>query len=926
MNDVVNKSQFAKLPFARKLSDEDKAVVSKLVKAQSNNVKGQGRNRAAEMPGMGVVSKVAMQTANNANDSRNLFQVLPDMELAKSILVSAILSPTDLTKRTLIYSLEDNQLDSNLSGPLLRLIKDRLEALIRINKQLPSMLEGALFGAGSYPILVLPPSTIDNVINTTQRPNMESLSGEVDKDGWYRPFGVLGYPDVNGRYTAAMEMFGLDTQKLGQSTLKENFTVSFERVGNEKAPLAKLKGKVFVTDNPDVLKNPQLIERIRKHRMSEIYGARFKRKGSSRTAGGSSGTISREEVSQEARGDKKVPTLGEVENMFYLNRQYTNTPMQTLYTAKQLGTENVGNPVVLYPPPEAVMPVHVPGNPRQHVGYFLILDAFGNPLSMSFKDDYYADIRSTIGGSGDMNSQLLGMVRRGQNSGSTAAFQDNEIAEMTAAYAKIVEDDLLNRLRSGAMTGDYQLSYTEEIMRLMFSRALKEKNTLMLFVPVELMTYIAFDYNEYGVGKSLLEDGKILGSIRAALLFAGTMAAIKNATGTQTVRITVPEEDDDAWGTVEFMLNEYIKINGGGMFPFGVTHPAEMITNLQNAGRNIVLEGNTAFPDAKFDVEDRAGTHRELNTDLDEMMRKRHIQMFGLTPEIMDASTGADFATTVVNQHLMLLKRVVQYQEDFCPFLTDFIRNYIVSSGTLMAELRQYVEENKTHLPKEYKNKIDDFLMDMLNVLVVNLPAPDIDRMDEQIGRFQKYTDAVTAALDAYFKEEMFDQTQAMELFESIPSAKAVLLGYFQRKWLRENNVLPELDIFNTVDEEESPVFDLMGENERHMDGILKSMEAYLEKSNRAARARRKRLAVEKAKMDAADAEGEGGDAGFSDPGYTGFDDGGDPAAGTNVTEVGGATDEAPAAGEEDLGLDLDTDEGPGDELPPDEDLDTPAT
>lgn len=856
MSEDVIKSQFAKLPFSRKMTDADKATVQMLVKPGATTAGSKRRNRGMEVPGFNTMSKISAKTASNINDAKNLFQVLPDMDLAKSILVSAILSPTDLTKRTLIYSLGENQLDSNLSGPILRMIKEKLETLIKINRMLPEMLEQTLFGAGSYPIMVLPTSTLDHVINTNTRPNMEALADEIDvKNNWYRPYGILGCPDEHGQYKATLENFSLDyTNQLTRSVKKDNFTLSFEQftVRTDAGTVTKkveFPGKVLVSDNFNLLKNPALTEKVRKHRTSEIYGSRLKgrRPVVRPSADGTSGeTVSAEDQNK----DVKVPGLGDVENMFYLNRRYKNSPVQPLLTPKQTGEDNATHPLVLKVPAEAVIPVHVPGNPRDHVGYFILLDPMGNMLQINLSNDYYNDIKTSMGNGGDAASNLLTMVRQGQQGITSNDLGQQEIAEMTAAYGKIVEDDLLNRLRTGALTGDYELSRTDAVMQLMFSRALKNKNTLLLYVPVELMTYIAFDYNEYGVGKSLLEDGKILGSIRAALLFANTMSAIKNATDTQTIKIQVPEADEDPYGTVEFMLAEHAKINDGGQYPIGMTSPMDMISALQRAGKNVVVEGNTAFPEARFDVESREGSHKEINMDLDDRLRHRHIQMFGLTPEIMDSSTDVEFATTVVNQHLMLLKRVVQYQEDFTPFLTDFVRSYLLNSGPIMEELRTLVKENKKYLPKEYKGKVDDFIADLFDVLEVNLPAPDIDRLEDQMKRFNTYTESITVAVDAFIKEEMFDNTDAEGYVESIATVKAVFIANLQRKWLRENNVLSELDIFGTVEEDSSPLHDLLEENAHYTDTMLKALENFMEKVHDNAMARKKRKELEDQRLE----------------------------------------------------------------------------
>jgi len=934
-----------KLSTFKSMGDDTEAVTSKLVKsnvASNGSSRGPGKNRPMTMPQMSLLSKLIGKTASNINDAKNLFQVLPDMDLARQILVSAILSPTDLVSTTLIYSLADNDLDDNLTGPMLREVKEYFEKTYRIKKLLPEMLSDALFMKGSYPMLVLPESTIDQAINSTGRFSMESLRDEIDESGLYRPLGILGIPDQEGNYSVSHEsmfnLFNYDSGRVSKFT-QEQFkvkadTISFETYatdGSRQKKQLKIKGGITVTDNINVLKNPMLQDRARQHRVSEIYGARFGGKRRRTTPPG--GTTVSHEGSPVQGGvvqlNNALPTasvkaqkpmgLDRVEQTFYKSRNYAQVPIQPLLTPRQLDRASVGHPLVMHLPPEAIIPVHVPGNPRQHVGYYVFLDVNGNPLTITYRDDYYADVRTSMSQDPDMTSQLLTMNVRGQN--GRTDWNNNEIDELQRAYVEIVENDLLNRLRSGMMTGEYELSRVEEVYRLMFSRAMSQKNTICLYVPVELMVYIAFDYNDFGIGKSLLEDGKILGSIRATILFANTMAAVKNAAGTQTITITVPEEDEDPYSTAEFMLGEYAKLNRDA-FPIGETHPVDIITHMQNAGKNIVVQGNSAFPEVKFDVEAREGSQKMMDKDLDDELRRRHIQMFGLTPETMEASTGADFATTVVNQHLMLLKRVIQYQEDFQPFLEDFHRTYILNSGAILDKLREIVEENKNYLPEEYtKNGTQDveaFIYDFVMSMEVTLPQPETNRIEDQMHGYETYTTAVTTAVDAFINQETIETFMGQGLEEHIDSIKKSIIAMYQRKYLREKNILPELDVFNALTEEDGPAFILLDELREYNDGVLKTIEGYLQVSIDSAKKRKDAIEANiKQELDALGG-GMGGDGGFGDDGMGGGDDGMGGGLDDGSGDLGGGDgglDDALGGGDDTaaLGDDMDALGGEGD-------------
>lgn len=154
-----------------------------------------------------------------------------------------------------------------------------------------------------------------------------------------------------------------------------------------------------------------------------------------------------------------------------------------------------------------------------------MIDKHGNPVRASSTQDFYADLSYNTGAIRDMSSQLLAQTRRAsegrkQNSSDEIALLD----EAMQMYTDVVSS-LLSRLQNGVYGENVKVSRPTEIYRMMFARACSRMMTQLVFIPQSLMTYIAFDYNSYGVGKSLLESTKILGSIRAMLLFANTVAA-----------------------------------------------------------------------------------------------------------------------------------------------------------------------------------------------------------------------------------------------------------------------------------------------------------------------------------------------------------------------------------------------------------------
>ncbi|MCY1346499.1 hypothetical protein D9M69_325840 [compost metagenome] len=597
MNDITRR--LPKLASQRTIPAEVRAAIGKLgADPHGNNSPRQN----VRLPDGRVMAHIANTTIGNIRDARNLFQILPDMDYARQILISATISPGDLTDSKVLYSVNDDSLDSNLTGPLLRAAQEFFDDSYRIRTLLHPMLNDIMFETGSYPLLIMPESSIDRIINANNYSgvSMESamnvldshINEETDGKGKYNSWGILGPGTVGA--TAASKTSSIDgytgvsfealksDQPYDDEVKAGGFKVSFESFVPDveenrelrvkltefsktaNASMEKLGNTIQVSDNLNILKRPMVLDTRRKLAVRRIYGGKLH------------GTASLESKAQGGDVESKR-TLAAVEKSMYTKRRYQHIPVQPVMTHAQTSMDTYGHPLVLHLPSESVIPIHVPGNPAEHIGYYVMLDIDGNPISVADQTSYLDDIRSQMNNVDSQASQLIQQARRGFE--GMGGINNEIIDELSKIYSETVEADLLSRLRSGAMSGNYELGKTQNVNRLMFARHMKGQKTMMLYIPAELMTYAAFDYNEYGVGKSVLEDGKILGAIRAAIMLSNTLATINNAVGGKTINIELDPEDENPAETVEFMLSEYAKVNSQGFSRIiGSTHPLGLLT------------------------------------------------------------------------------------------------------------------------------------------------------------------------------------------------------------------------------------------------------------------------------------------------------------------------------------------------------------
>jgi predicted DNA-binding protein YlxM (UPF0122 family) len=114
--------------------------------------------------------------------------------------------------------------------------------------------------------------------------------------------------------------------------------------------------------------------------------------------------------------------------------------------------------------------------------------------------------------------------------------------------------------------------------------------------------------------------------------------------------------------------------------------------------------------------------------------------------------------------------------------------------------------------------------------LSVSLPRPDNITIERQLEAYDKYVEALEKVVDAYINSEFLDGTALGEQADQVDVIKSAILAYFKRKWLNENNVMPELLDLVTFKDEKHPMLDLLEVHNDHITAIGASIQGYMVK------------------------------------------------------------------------------------------------
>ena len=820
----------AKIPALKLVSGNPEltAVIAKLIPSrEAPAMDGAGNRKIADLD-PNAIRHISENSAQSQIDALTIQEVLPDTEIAIQLLIGAVLSPKDMVATEVNYTVDDSLLAHEVTGHMLTVIRNFLTTDYKIEPLLAKILRDVLFEKGSHPVVVLPENSIDEIINGPGKVSYEAIKSEFSGTGIPASKGFLG-PNRSNQKVEARRSLGLEAAF-------ENFAIPYRKLTEEESTILKDetdKPLLTVTDNFNVLKLPEIEEYARENAVMERLGR-------------SSALESIRNISDN-----------ELSRLVYGKSGQQFKAMTVVKHNDQLSRRTVGNPLILHLPSESVLPVFVPGSPEKQIGFFVLLDGLGRPVSLADNPDYFQLVNSQVNAEASFPSAMLNKI----NLQMAGTKYNNTLSkdQIYRTYASFVERDLLERLKSGVMGDDLKIAHKDDIYQIMLHRALQEKQSQLLFVPSELMTYFAFKYNKDGVGISYLEAQKILNSLRAMVRFANVMGSLRNSIGRTEVKLKLDPEDPDPKKSIEIAMSEIIR-SRQQYFPLGINSPNDMVDWLQKAGYEFSFEGHPGIPDVSVEFGQKSDNYTKPDTDLETTLKRDTIMGFGIPADIVDQTFSPEFATSVVSNNLILAKNALNIQDIFVPQLTDHLRKYLINSEKVIQTLKTIVTDNfdsfykeldltkegiallestdeaSAAKKKEFKEVVtNSFIHSFLSSFKAVLPKPNSATLENQTKALQVYTEGLDLALDAWISDKFITEDTGGQLSRYVGSFREMIRAYFIRQWLTENGMLPELSALTATDKENKLSLNLFDLAIRHgnqinvsmLEGVLKLTELY---------------------------------------------------------------------------------------------------
>lgn len=830
------------------------------------------------------IPDVALVNNEKIKNNEDIVRMFPDVELCIQILVSSIISPNDMTSTKLLYRPPEILLPKELKASIMNLIETHIEKHYELNSKLSTILREALFTKGSYIEAIIPEASLDDIIAQYDYKGNVSLEHYLNKkiQPKFKYLGGSTKSNTINLSAESMALFGIDTRKQQTSPSinqkQQEVVISMEDM------------LLDITDNPKILSvNQAMIDNSHKLSREHLYHET---------------SLSRED--------------NETLDLFFRDRNFFNAQeFVQVNTKENASRKSLGRPLVLKLPVESVIPVHVVNDPTKHLGYFVLLDNNGTPISKeqaTEQDNAHTGIVNLVkredNGSSLINKAsqaLYGMTR-----------QDIQIDKLEELYSKLVENLIKQKLKDG-MYGDLvTIKDDADIYRVMLNRALKNQQTKLLFLPSELVAFYAFEYRDNGTGKSLLEKASILYSIRSILMFSRLMGSIKNSTTVTEIAATLDEDDPDPEKSKEMIISEVLKTRQN-ILPLGVLRPDDLADWAHKLGVRFKFQ-HPSMANLDISTSDVTSSKTMPDDELERSIKEAIIMSYGLTPEIVEAGYASDFATTVTAKNLLTAKRVTRTQELFNPLASEHVRKILRNDSEIIEEIKVLLDSNKGEI-KKFINKlkgkdnkqeaevfkkikqteITEFITNIfINEIETYLPDPQTYEANSSKNAFDDFKTMVEEATDIIFSSESLPDEFVGQLSGKIDMIKSMFRSVLFRKWMLDNNYLPEIADFLTKDEDGKPVFNVLEDYSTFVEALGESFVPFMK--SRLKDKIKLDEKIQKAEEQANSSGGSGGDSwdsggddgGGDTGGDSGWDDnsaGGDDNGGDQNSDAGGDDD-----------------------------------
>lgn len=638
-------------------------------------------------------------------DNKILGKLNPEVKQARQIFVSSVLSPNDMQTGSISVSAFIEGLSEDIQKKLNEFLNEFFNDEIEFGVRLEKWLGEALFETGSKPILILPFFNIENLIERDDQ--LQNKFQNV-----YASFESESVIDINFEVLNEIKLDKLD---IVNSLEDENIELNERQIDYISTESIKL-----LKENTSKIKIS--------YDATKLYKQRFKVK-------------------------KKVKEIADKLDRYFV--QFDSGPSSMMILTDENSGKEKEHAAIIELPSSAVVPVTVPGSKTEHIGYFVLVDEYGTPLSnaqikkWSSSDHQRLIFESTNAAFGDFNRKSL--------------FRDlNEKQRFKAASTVfgLTVKNLLEKTLTDLGLDGVDIDRYQTISACLFYHLIHKQNINLIFVPESLIVYYAFDFREDGTGKSLLEDLTYILAIRTTLIIAKTMAIMRSARDMTNISVELDESDTNPEQTLDIIKNMFVKKHMPRFYNDPNLISQDIIANsLSITPKNIPGLQNSL----EVNIEKRTMDSARTDDDLLEKLNNMISLGFGVPPSALNLLNETEYSRSVATNNLFFSNNIRVIQRILNKLNKKFCKLYLQYSTYLKEKIKQIFEEGNV-------KDVDEWVKQTIDNIEVILPTPNISASKAQYEELQNYISLVDTLLEKMLPDELYgiDDRDAKELMATL--------------------------------------------------------------------------------------------------------------------------------------------------------------
>jgi len=312
------------------------------------------------------------------------------------------------------------------------------------------------------------------------------------------------------------------------------------------------------------------------------------------------------------------------------------------------------------------------------------------------------------------------------------------------------------------------------------------------------------------------------------------LSYIKSSISTTNIKIDLDPDDVEYRSTVNKILAEVMK-NRQFNLPIKMLKVDDFIEWSHKLGFAVEAK-HPDFPDINIDIEEKKNEIDPIDTELFDTIDKDILISLYCQPEVLDASNDANFATTVKQNFFLLNKRIKNIQKHYNKLITKDIIKKLMIDGVLINKLENIISNNikdirnfnKKNTPeldkKEYDKTSDELIIkriifNILTNLVVTLQKSEITD-DGVYDRFSDFMDNIDNVINAIMSSDAISDTQIGDMADNLDDIKNGIKTILVRRYMDDNNILPEFNNMFMLDEDGKPNDSLTNEYNNYIETV----------------------------------------------------------------------------------------------------------